>query len=107
MLMVVDIDEDNLKQGILGLVIALVEIMKDALEGQALRRIESGSLTEEEVERLGEALMDLDEALESIKREHDLLDAVQEVREGLDNIADELVGKIINPERWEEAEGIS
>ncbi|MDI6903647.1 MAG: gas vesicle protein K [Methanocellales archaeon] len=107
MLMVVDIDEDNLKQGILGLVIALVEIIKDALEGQALRRIEGGSLTEEEVERLGEALMDLDEALESIKREHDLLDAVQEVREGLDNIADELVGKIINPERWEEAEGIS
>jgi len=107
MLMVVDIDEDNLKQGILGLVIALVEIIKDALEGQALRRIEGGSLTEEEVERLGEALMDLDEALESIKREHDLLDAVQEVREGLDNIADELVGKIINSERWEEAEGIS
>ncbi|MDI6640389.1 MAG: gas vesicle protein K, partial [Methanocellales archaeon] len=66
--MIVDIDEDNLKQGILGLVIALVEIIKDALEEQALRRIEGGSLTEEEVERLGEALMDLDEALESIKR---------------------------------------
>ncbi len=38
--MVLDIDEDNLKHGILGLVIALVEVIRDALKLQAMRRIE-------------------------------------------------------------------
>jgi len=46
--------------------------------------------------------MELDEALEHIKKENDIGEAVKSVRKGLDNIADEAVGKIINPERWEE-----
>ena len=45
--MVIKVDEDNLKQGLLGLVVALVEIIKEALERQALRRIETGRLTAE------------------------------------------------------------
>ena len=48
----INIDENNLKHGVLGLVLALVEIIKDALRIQAFERMESGSLTEEEVERL-------------------------------------------------------
>jgi len=100
--MVVDIDENNLKQGLLGLVVALVEIIQEVLEHQAFRRMESGRLTEKEIERLGNALMELDEALEYIKKENDIEEAVKSVRKGLDNIADEAVGKIINPERWEE-----
>ncbi len=52
----------------MGLVIALVEIIKDALRLQALKRMEGGSLTEEETNRLGEALMDLDTAVEEIKK---------------------------------------
>ena len=67
--MVIEIDEKNLKHGVLGLVIALVEIIKDALKLQAVRRMEGGSLTEEEIERLGQALMDLDAAIEEIKEE--------------------------------------
>ena len=61
--MVVDIDEKSLKHGVLGLVIALVEIIRDALKLQAMKRMESGSLTDKEVERLGEALMELDSAI--------------------------------------------
>ncbi|PKP57249.1 gas vesicle protein K, partial [Candidatus Atribacteria bacterium HGW-Atribacteria-1] len=53
--MPIDIDTDNLKHGILGLVIALVEIIKDALNLQAIKRMEGGTLSEEELERLGEA----------------------------------------------------
>ncbi|MDP2951752.1 MAG: gas vesicle protein GvpK, partial [Chloroflexota bacterium] len=49
---VVNIDEKSLKHGLLGLVMALVEIIRDALKLQALKRMEGGSLTEEEVERL-------------------------------------------------------
>jgi len=97
-----DIDEGNLKQGMLGLVIALVEIIKDALKTQAFKRMESGRLSEEEMNRLGEALMELDIAINQIKEEHGVAEAVQSVRDGLDDIVDEVVDKMVNPERWRE-----
>jgi len=99
---IVDLDEDNFKHGILGLVIALVEIIRDALRLQAFKRMDGGSLTEDEIERLGEALMDLDIALDQIKTEHGITDTVQNVRDGLDDIVDEVLDKMLNPDRWAE-----
>ena len=98
--MPIDIDEDNLKHGLLGLVIALVEIIKDALNLQAMKRMEGGTLSEEEMERLGEAMQDLDIAIEEIKKEQGVTESVKSVREGLDSIVDEVVDKMMNPERW-------
>ena len=98
----IDIDADNLKHGVLGLAIALVEIIRDALKIQAFKRMEGGSLKEDEVERLGEALMDLDTAIEQIKQEQGITQSVQSVREGLDDIVDDVLDKMINPERWRE-----
>jgi hypothetical protein len=98
--MPIDIDTDNLKHGVLGLVIALVEIIKDALNLQAIKRMEGGTLSEEEVERLGEALMDLDVAIEEIKKEQGVTESVKSVRDGLDSIVDEVLDKMINPESW-------
>jgi hypothetical protein len=98
--MPINIDEKNLKHGVLGLVIALVEIIKDALRLQALKRMEGGGLTEEEIDRLGQALMDLDTAIEGIKEEQGVSESVKSVRDGLDNIVDELLDRMINPERW-------
>lgn len=98
--MPIDIDEDNLKHGLLGLVIALVEIIKDAINLQAMKRMEGGSLTEEEMERLGEALMDLDVAIEEIKKEQGVTESVKSVRDGLDSIVDDVLDRTINPERW-------
>jgi formylmethanofuran:tetrahydromethanopterin formyltransferase len=95
--MVISIDEDNLKQGLLGLIVALVEIIKEALERQALKRIESGKLSADEEARLSEALADLDEALEHIKKENNIEDVVQSVNDGLTEVAD----IFLNPERWE------
>ncbi len=95
-----DIDEDNLKHGVLGLVIALVEIIRDALRIQAFRRMDGGSLTDEECERLGEPLLDLDVAIEEIKEEQGITESVQAVREGLDEIVEEVVDRMVNPERW-------
>jgi formylmethanofuran:tetrahydromethanopterin formyltransferase len=95
--MVIKLDEGNLKQGLLGLVVALAEIIEEALERQALRRIESGRLTAEEEARLSEALADLDEALNDIKKENDLQDVVDSVIDGLSEVTD----VFLNPERWE------
>ena len=100
--MVVDIDEKSLKHGVLGLVIAIVEIIRDALRLQAIRRMEGRSLSEEEVERLGEALMDLDTAIEEIKQEQGIIESVKSVRDGLDQIVDDVLDKMINPETWQE-----
>jgi len=102
--MPIDIDTDNLKHGVLGLVIALVEIIKDALNLQAVKRMEGGTLSEEEVERLGVALQDLDLAIEEIKKEQGVTESVKSVRDGLDSIVDELLDKMINPKRWKEVE---
>ena len=92
--MVLDIDEKNLKDGVLGLVLALVEIIRDALRIQALKRMESGSLTEEETERLGEAFMDMDKAIEEIKKEQGISRSVQAIRDGLDDLVNEMLTDI-------------
>ena len=100
--MVVDIDEKNLKHGLLGLVIALVEIIRDALKLQAMKRMEGGSLTDEEIERLGEALMGLDAAIDEIKTQQGIGASVKAVRDGLDDIVDGIFDRMVNPERWRE-----
>jgi len=100
--MTITIDEDNLKKGLLGLVVALVEIIQDLLERQALLRIENESLSDEEIERLGEALSDLHEALERIKEDNALENCVASVREGLDQVVDDVVDKFLNPRWWAE-----
>src|SRR3990172_9209634 len=98
--MAIEIEEKSLKHGVLGLVIALVEIISDTLKLQAMKRMESGSLTDEELDRLGEALMDLNSAIEELKVEQGVFDAVKSVRDGLDQIVDDLVDQIINPQKW-------
>lgn len=100
--MAIDIKENDLKHGVLGLVIALVEVIRDALKIQALKRMERGSLTEEECERLGEALMDLDIAIEEIKQEQGLIESVRAVRDNLDEMVNDVINKIINPVEWGE-----
>ncbi len=100
--MALNIDEDNLKHGLLGLVMALVEIIRDALKHQARERMKSNILSSEEMERLGNALMELDIAIEAIKEEQGITESVKGVRDGLDEIVDSVVDRLLNPERWAE-----
>ena len=100
--MTINIDEENLKEGLLGLVVALVEIIEEVLERQAIRRMEGGRLSDLEMERLGDALSELDEALKKIKVDNGIEDAVKSVRDGLDNVAENIVDQFIDPERWTE-----
>ena len=85
--MPIDINEDNLKQGLLGLVVAIVEIVKDALKHQALRRMEGGSLNEEEIERLGKALKDIDLAIDQIKEEQGIRESMGMINSSLQQIS--------------------
>lgn len=96
----IDVDSENLKDGLLGLVMALVEIIRDALKLQALRRMENDRLTEEQIEKLGNALVQLDEAIEDIKDDQEISETVDSTREGLN----EVVNEVMNPERWTASE---
>ncbi|MBI2252769.1 MAG: gas vesicle protein K [Armatimonadetes bacterium] len=89
-----NLKEENLKQGVLGLVIVLVEIIRDVLKLQALRRMEN-SLSDEEIERLGLALKELDKAIEEIKIEQGINETVNSVRKELDNLVNNLINKVI------------
>jgi hypothetical protein len=60
-------DPDDLEKGLAQLVLTLVELLRQLMERQALRRIESGTLTDEQVERLGRTFLALSERMEEIK----------------------------------------
>ncbi len=96
----IKIDEGKLKEGVLGLVMAVVEIIRDALQSQATQRMDSGRLAAEEIERLGQALADLDLAIEDIKCEQGLEQAVQSVRDGLDELVNDVVEQVTEPGTW-------
>jgi len=59
-------DAEKLQHGLAKLVLALVQTVTDILERQATRRVESGTLTSEEVERLGLAFMQIRERMGDI-----------------------------------------
>jgi len=63
----IKLDPDNVRNGLAQLVLTLVELLRELLERQALRRIDGGSLTEGEVERLGETFLRLAEEIEKLK----------------------------------------
>ena len=67
-------DENDIEAGVAKLVLTLVEFIRQVLEHQAIRRMEGGSLSEQEVERLGLALMRLQEKLQELKSAFGLKD---------------------------------
>jgi tRNA(Met) C34 N-acetyltransferase TmcA len=70
----ISLDPDNVKKGLGQLVLTVVELIRRLLEKQALRRIESGALTDEEIERLGRTFLGLHEQMDWLKREFGLTD---------------------------------
>jgi len=67
-----NLDSDNVKNGLAQLVLTLVKFLHEVLERQAIRRIDAGSLTDPEIERLGVALMKQAEEIERIRKEFGL-----------------------------------
>jgi hypothetical protein len=65
----INADRESLEKGLAQLVLTLVELIRQLMERQALRRIEGGSLSADEVERLGETFMLLEQKMEEL-REH-------------------------------------
>jgi gas vesicle protein GvpK len=68
----VNADPERLERGLAQLVLTVVELLRQLMERQALRRIDGGGLSEEEVERLGRTFMELDKRMEQLRTEFGL-----------------------------------
>jgi hypothetical protein len=64
----IDADPENVERGLAQLVLTIVELLRQLMERQALRRVEAGGLDEETIERLGRTLMALEERMEELKQ---------------------------------------
>jgi len=67
-----NLDQEKTKNGLAQLVLTVVKLLHELLEKQALRRIDGGGLTDEEIERLGFTLMRQSEEIARISREFGL-----------------------------------
>ena len=70
----VNIDAQSVEQGLAKLVLTLIEFIRRLLEKQAVRRMEGGDLSPEQIEELGLALMRLEAKLQELKTQFGLED---------------------------------
>ena len=70
----IDTDPERVEQGLVQLVLTLVELVRQLMERQAVRRLQSGTLTPAQEEDLGTALMRLAEKMEELKDHFGLSD---------------------------------
>jgi hypothetical protein len=65
----VSTDPEQVERGLVQLVLTLVELLRQLMERQAIRRLDAGALTELETERVGKTLMLLEQRMDEL-REH-------------------------------------
>src|SRR5579859_4014504 len=70
----INAEPEALERGLAQLVLTIVELLRQLMERQALRRVEAGGLNDEQVERLGQTLMLLSERMQELKDEFGLED---------------------------------
>ena len=63
----IELDSNNVEQGLAKLVLTLIELIRQLLERQALRRVEEDELSDEQIEELGITLMLLEERIQELK----------------------------------------
>jgi hypothetical protein len=81
--------EKDAASGLLALVITVVELLVEAMEKEAIRRMESGALNPEEIERLGTQLQAIEDEIEAIKEREGIENDVGELRTELNDLLNE------------------
>jgi hypothetical protein len=70
----INADPERVEQGLARLVLTVIELLREILEHQAIRRMDGGTLNEREVERLGLALLKLNHRMDELKEVFGLTD---------------------------------
>jgi hypothetical protein len=65
-------DAESVERDLFKLVLTVIELVRQLMEKQALRRVDEGDLTDEQVEGLGNGLMHLEQAMDELKARYDL-----------------------------------
>ncbi|MFC7360282.1 gas vesicle protein K [Nocardioides astragali] len=68
-------DAESVERDLFKLVLTIIELVRQLMEKQALRRVDEGDLTDEQIEGLGTGLMHLEQAMEELKARYDLTTA--------------------------------
>lgn len=68
----VDLDREQMGRDLVSLVLTVVELLRQLMERQAIRRVEQGDLSDEQVEHIGETLMHLEARMTELCEQHDL-----------------------------------
>lgn len=90
----IDLDGDDAADGLIALVVAVIELLVETMEREGVRRMESGQLSSEEVERLGSQFMSIEAEIDRIKDEADVEQDVEEFRSQLHDLVDDAVDSI-------------
>jgi hypothetical protein len=70
----IDADAEDVGRGLAQLVLTVIELLRQLMERQAIRRVEAGGLSDEQVERLGQALIALEQRMDELKEDFGLAD---------------------------------
>jgi hypothetical protein len=68
----IETDADHVERDLVKLVLTIVELVRQLMERQALRRMDAGGLSDDQIEELGLGLMRLDEAMTTLRTRFDL-----------------------------------
>jgi len=63
----INADPERVEQGLARLVLTVIELLREVLEHQAIRRMDGGTLSDAEIERLGLALLKLNHRMDELK----------------------------------------
>lgn len=93
--------ETDAASGLLALVITVVELLLEAMERESIRRMESGVLEPDEIERLGTQLQAIEDEIEEIKRREGIDNDVDQLRTELDDLLSEGIEQVYADHREE------